>query len=107
MSDDDTRPVPVSLFDHAVDSRVKSLEDSRHTWRWIVGLAAPAVIAVMLWAADRVASSATTAGETKATIEAFRRSLDTLDLDVRELRSKILKLSGTDPDPGLSIATEP
>lgn len=89
--------------EHHLHGRVASLEDSRRSWRWIVGLGAPFVLAIMLWAIDQVRTSSEHVGATRATIESFGKSLDKLDLDVRELRSKIIKLSGVDPDPGLSI----
>ena len=91
---DETDHDPRTAFEHSIHGRVGSLEDSRRTWRWIVGLGAPAIIALVIYAADAIKTS----GEAKATMDAIQRTLSTLDLDIRELRLKILKLSGTDPD---------
>lgn len=100
MTDDEshaTGPAPQSLFDHAIDARVGSLESSRKTWGWIVGLVAPAMFATLLWAVDRVQASAERLGESRATIESFKHALDTVDQDIRELRGRIMKLTGEPP----------
>lgn len=76
--------------------RVSSLESSRRTWRWIAGLVAPAVFALLLWAVDKAQASAEHGGEMRATLDALRQSLNVVDLDVRELRARIMKLGNTD-----------
>jgi hypothetical protein len=90
-----------STTDHNLDARVTSLEDSRRTTRWILGLALPALftalVGVAFYFTDAVKASAERSGEVKATVQGIERTLTALDADVRELRLKILKLTATDP----------
>ena len=103
----DESAAPRSPFDHAIHRRVGSLESSRRFWRWVIGLAAPAVfgalIMLMVRSADQAQASAEHAGEMKATLQGLRRTLDAVDLDIRELRARILKLTGADPQSGVGV----
>lgn len=81
--------------------RVTSLEESRRTWRWIVGLGLIPLLGlvVMLMAAaiGEVRTSSERTGETRADIRALKervdqlertieKTLDAIEQDVRELR---------------------
>ena len=115
MSDDfaseatptDEHPAPRSPFDHLTHRRLGSLEASRRFWRWAVGIGVPVIggglFLLGIWLADMVRSSAQNTGATQATIEGLKTTLTSLDLDVREIRARILKLSGVEPDPGLGV----
>lgn len=111
MSGDHDSAAPRSAFEHQITERVNSLESSRKFWKWAFGLGAPilssAGIAIIFWLGSQVQASAERAGETKATIDAVRKSIDVLDLDVRELRARILKLSGIDNAPHVTLARAP
>lgn len=86
----DPAPAPRTPFEHHIHERVGSLEDSRKTWRWIIGLGLPVIasvgLALFLWAESAVQTSSERAGETKATLEAVKKTIDTLGVDIRELR---------------------
>lgn len=111
MSDESHSAAPSSAFEHAIDRRIRSLEGSRRFWKWAIGLGAPilssAAFAMVIYLAAQIQTSSERAGETRATIDAVRKAIDVLDLDIRELRSKILKLSGVDDPAAVTLAVSP
>jgi hypothetical protein len=104
---DDCESDPTTPFELAADRRISSLEHSRKFWRWVAPTLASAGLALAAWGFSTMSAAAERAGRDGAQIDSLRRSIDTLDLDVRELRAKILKLSATTPDNAVVIAVVP
>ena len=98
--------VPRSAYEHKVEERLSSLEDSRRFWRWIAGLGLPVMATAMLtlgiWAAETIASSSERVGETAAEIRDLVKQVDRLERQI----DLLLKLSGLNPKP-VSVVRAP
>lgn len=90
-------------WDMEIHARVQSLEDSRSVWKWVAGLGIPAVLSAMfvflLYAADKISTSAERVGEQRAEIRALQD-------EVHNLRLKIDKLVSVDR-PAVTIVQAP
>jgi hypothetical protein len=103
---------PHNLFDAQIQERVQHLESdvesltaSRRNWRWIVGLAAPAILAVMAWWGSQVIANSERVGGTSAEIKALGRQIENLEGEIKELRAVLLKISGISGKPITIVRT--
>jgi hypothetical protein len=107
----DTGPIPRNAFEHNISERVSSLEDSRKTLRWILGLGAPALfsamVVIVLYSADKIASNSERVGATAAKIDALGEQIKGLEHEIEELRHVLLKFSGIEPARPISIVGAP
>lgn len=92
--------LPKERFEE-LEQQVESLLASRKTMNRLVWLAIPgligALVTVLLFAADKIASSSRHAGETEADMRNLKEQLEHQRAEIIELRATLYRKSGADP----------